>query len=98
MVVIAEFFTNDVLADVEIIVVGIIVIVLKFALPVSYSVDMPSSDVSLDLFMDALADAMLASLTGIGIGMLVDVGANAFAVAMTALEFPVSTPLEEFSR
>ena len=98
MVVVAEVFAIDVLADVEIILVGVIVIVLKFALPVSYSVDVPSSDVSVDLFMDALASVMLAVLTGIGIGMLADVSANAFAVAMTALEFPVSTPLEEFSR
>ena len=52
-------------------------------------VGVPSSGVSVDLFMDALAGVMLAVLTGIGIGMLADVSANAFAVAMTALEFPV---------
>ena len=88
----------DVLADVEIIVVGAIVIVLKFALPVSYSVDVPSSDVAVELFMDALAGVMLAVLAGMGIGMLTGVSANAFTVAMTALEFPVSMPLEDFSR
>ena len=56
------------------------------------------SDVDGDLFMDAMADIMLGVLTGIGIEVLPDVSANAFAVVMTALEFPVSTPLEEFSR
>ena len=54
-------------------------IALKFALPVSYSVDVPS-DVNIDLFMDVLGD----------------VNVNAFAV-VTALEFPVRTPLEECS-
>ena len=45
----------DVLDGVENIVVGVIVIVLKFALPVSCSVDV-LSDVAVDLFMDTLAD------------------------------------------
>ena len=99
VVVVVEVLVIDVLADVEIIVVGAIVIVLKFALPVSYSVDVPSSDVAVDLFMDALTGVMLGVLTGIGIGVLTDVGANAFAVVMmTDLEFPVSTALEVFSR
>ena len=98
MVVVVEVMVIGVLADVEIFVVGVIVSVLKFAFSVSYSVDVPSSDVAVDLFMDALTDVMLAVLTGIDIDELADVGANAFAVVITALEFPVSTPLEEFSR
>ena len=57
-----------------------------------------SSDVAVDLFVDALAAVMIAVLTGIGIEMLSNVAANAFAVVMTALEFPVSTPSKEFSR
>ena len=87
MVVVVGVLSIDVLAGVEIIAVGGIVIVLEFALPVSYSVDMPSSGVAVDLFMD-----------GIVIEVLPDVRANTFAVFMTALTFPFSTPLEEFSR
>ena len=98
MVVVVEVLVIDVLTDVEIIVVGAIVIVLKFALPVSYSVDVSSSDVTVDLFMYALAGVMIAVLNGIGIGVLTDFIANTFAVVMTALEFPVSTPLEGLSR
>ena len=67
--------------DVEIIVVGVVVIVLKFALPVSCSIDV-LSDVAVDLSM----------------GTMADVSANAFAAVIIALDFPVSTPLEEFSR
>ena len=40
---------------------------------------------------------MLGVLSGIGIKVLADASTNAFAV-MPALEFFVSTPLEEFSR
>ena len=98
MVVVAEVFTIDVLADVEIIVVGVIAIVLKFTLPVSYSVDVSSSDADVDLLIDALAAVILVGLTGIGIGMLADLNANVFTVVKTALEFPVSTPLEGFGR
>ena len=90
MVAVVEALVIDVLAGVEIIVVDIIVNVLKFALPVPYSVD-ASSDVAVDLLM-------LGVLPGIGIAVLADVNANAFTVAMTALEFPVSTPLENCSR
>ena len=64
-------------------------IVLNFALPTSYSVD-GTSDVYVNLFMGTLAGAMPV--------IFADVNANALVVAMTALEFPVSTPLEEFSR
>ena len=98
MVVVVEVLSIGVLADLEIIVVGAIVIVLRFALPVSYFVDAPLSGVAVDLFTDALADVMIGVLTGIDIAVLPEVNANAFAVVMTALGFPVSTTLEEFSR
>ena len=87
MTVVVEVLVIDVLVDVEFIEV---VIVLKFALSVPYV----SSDVAIDLFMGTLTDIII---TGIGVEVLTDVSANAFTVAMTALEFPVSTPLGEFS-
>ena len=98
MDVILEVLVIDALVDMKFIVVGVNVIDLKFALPVSYSVDVPSSGMDIGLFMAALAGVMLAVLAGIGIDVLADVSANTFTVFMTALEFPVSTPLEVFSR
>ena len=97
MVVVVEVFFIDVLADVEILVVGVIVIVLKFAFTVSCSLDV-SSGMTIDSFMEALAGAMLGVLSGIGVEELADVNTNVFAFRMAALEFPVSTPLKEFSR
>ena len=94
IVVVVEVPVNGVWADVEIIVVCLIVTVLKFALPVSYSTVDVASDVAA---MDALASIMLGVVTGIGISVLAGVNRNAFA-NVTALEFPVSTPLEEFTR
>ena len=42
---------------------------------------------------------MIVGLTGIRIELLLaGVGANAFTIVVAALEFPVSTPLEECSR
>ena len=97
MVVVVEVFFIDVLADVEILVVGVIVIVLKFAFTVSCSLDV-SSGMTIDSFMEALAGVMLGVLSGIGMEVLAGVAANTFVFAMTALGFPVSTPLEECSR
>ena len=88
MVVVVGVLGIGVLADVEIIMAGVAVIVLKFALPVSYSVDVPS-DVAVDLFMDGLADVMLCVLNGISIEVLADVSVNTFGVVMTTLAFPV---------
>ena len=85
MAVVVEVLVIDVLDDAEFIVV---VIVLKFTLSSSQSLDV-SSDV---------ADVMLDVLSVLGVEVLTNVNANAFAVVMTALGFPVSTPLEEFSR
>ena len=75
---VAEALASGVLAAVGVIVV------LRFAWSVSYSVDM-SSGMTVDLFTDTLAAVMLA------IAVLPDMDPN----TMTALEFPVSTPLEE---
>ena len=92
VVVALEVLVIDVLTNVEIIVVGVLVIDLKFALPASCSVP---SEAAVDLSMDVLAGVMLGLLTGIGIEVLADASGNAFALVMTALELPVSTPLEE---
>ena len=79
LVLVDEPLVGAVLLGVEITVVGVIVIVLSFLLPVSHCIVVsPGADV--DLFMDELADV------------------SAFAVITTALEFAVSTPLEEFGR
>ena len=97
MVVTVELLLVDSLTEVDIIAVGGIVTVLKFALlVVPYSVDV-SSGVPIGVFMDTLAGVMPGVLTGIGVEVLPDVNANAFAVAMTALDFPVSSPLDPFS-
>ena len=87
----------DVLADVEVAAVGVIAIVLKFAFTVSCSLDV-SSGMTIDSFMEALAGVMLGVLSGISVEELADVNTNVFAFRMAALEFPVSTPLKEFSR
>ena len=71
-----------------------VLVIDVFALPVSYALDAPS-DVSVDLFMDAL---VFGVLSGIGVEVLTDVNTNVFAVVMVALKFPVLTALEEFSR
>ena len=93
MVVVVEV---SVLADVEIIVMGFIVTVLKCALPMPYSVDVPS-DLAVDLFMDASAGVMCGVLNGIGIEVLADATANALAVVITSLKLGVLTSLEGFS-
>ena len=97
MVMVVEVSAIGVMTDVEIIVIGVVVIVLKFALPVPYSVDVPSG-VAVDLFMASSPGVMLGVRAGIGTEVLADVNANAFTAAMTALEFPVPSPLEECSR
>ncbi len=56
------------------------------------------SVVTVDFFMYALASVMFGVLTGICIELLADVSASALAVVMTALDVPMSTPLDEFSR
>ena len=58
---------------------------------------MPSSEVAVDLFTDALTDTILDDLRGIGIELLAGVNVNASAVVMAALDFPASTTLGDFS-
>ena len=82
MVALVEMLVIALLTDVEIVMTGVVHIDLKSALSVSYSVDVPSA-VAVDLFM------VEGVLTAIGIEVLADVNANAFAVVMTALESPV---------
>ena len=87
-----EASVDDALDDVDIVVVSVIVIALKFVLPVPYSVNV-SSGVDFELFMDdTSAGVTRAILTGFGIEALTDVNANAFEPVMTSLEFPVSSP------
>ena len=76
------------------VLVDVIVIVLEFDFPVSYSLDVPL-DVTADLFMDSL---ILDVPPGIGIEVLANANTNVFAGVMTALGIPVSTALEELSR
>ena len=90
---VVEVLVIDVLVDMKFIVVGVSVIVLNFALPISYSLGVPS-DAAVDLAIDASADVILGILSEIE--ALADVNANGFAV-VTALKFPVLTILEEFS-
>ena len=90
MVVVVEVLVIDVLVGVEFIEVGVVVIVLKFALSASCSVNVPP-DVTVDWFMDVLTGVMFGVLTRICIDVLAGMNANAFAV-------PVSTSFEGFSR
>ena len=70
VVVVVEVVAIGVLADVDIIELDVSVIILKFVLPVSYSVNVCSSDVTVGLFMDALAGPVLGVLAGIGVEVL----------------------------
>ena len=47
--------------------------------------------------LNAVADAIVGIMPKIGVEVLVDVNKLGVAVVMTALDFPVSTPLEECS-
>ena len=90
IVVVVEALVIDVLTDVELIGVGVIVIPLKVALSESYAVGVPAD----------MAVAVVGIMLGVPpercVEVLADVNANAFVVVITAFEFPVSTPLEEF--
>ena len=97
MAAVVEVLFIVLLTGVEIVVAGVIRVDLKSVVPVSYSVDMPSAS-AVDLFMVELAITMLCVLLGIGIEVLADVNANASVLVMTALDSPVPTLLEEFSR
>ena len=90
IVVIAVVVVVVVVVVVEVLVID--VYVLKFALPASCSVP---SEAAVDLSMDVLTGVKLGLIS---IEVLADASANAFTLVMTALELPVSTPLEAFSR
>ena len=97
MVVVVEALVIAVLANAGLIVVGVIVFALRLVVSVSYTVGVPAAR-AFGLFKDAVADVIVGILTTIGVEVLADGNTNAFAVAMAALEFPVPTPLEGFSR
>ena len=99
VVVVVKGMVRDegIISMVSVVEVLVIVFVWKSALPVSCSVDMPSG-VDADLFMDEEAATTRGVITRIVIEVFTDVSANAFAVIVTALEFPVSIPLEGFGR
>ena len=78
----------------EIIAVGVIVIDFKFPLSVSYSAYVLSRLV-VNLFMDVMVSAAIGVFL---IGVLIGMCANALAVVIIALEFPVPTLLKEFFR
>ena len=92
MVVVVEALVIDVLTDVELIVLGVIVIALKLVVSVPYTVGVSAA------MAVVMTDIMLGVPTEKGVEVLADVNTNAFVVVITAFEFPVSTPLEEFSR
>ena len=77
---VVKMLVIDVLAGVGLLVV---VIILRFVVSASYSVDV-SSDM-------ALTDVMLGVLANIGIGVSAGVNAKALAVVITPLAFSVST-------
>ena len=54
------------------------------------------SNVAVELLMNAVTDIMRGVLSNMDVDMLVDVNVNIFAVSMTAFEFVMSDPLEEF--
>lgn len=69
-----------------------VVIVLKFAGPVSDAVD-----VLFEVVVDVLTAMKINVASGIGVGMLADVKGNEVARVMTASKFAMPTPLEECS-
>ena len=92
---------SDVMADIGIgmltdgviIVVTPVVLDLKFAVSVSYAVDVRAdavmdADVSIDVAIEALSGAFAGAMTGfVTAGLLYDVNANTLSMVMTDLEF-----------
>ena len=54
------------------------------------------SNVAVELLMNAVTDIIRGVLSNIDVDVLVGVNVNIFAVSMTAFEFVMSDPLEEF--
>ena len=93
IVVAVDVLSIDMFADVEIIVLTVVVIALDFAVTVSHS-----ADVVVGMLIDVLADVIIGVLSSIGVDVLTDVNVNIFAVVMTVLEFAVPASSEGFSR
>ena len=95
MVAVVEILFNDVRADVvidtftgvEIVAVGEIASALKFAVPISYCVDVVSAVVVNEL-TDALACVIMDFISGIAVEMSVDANVNVFKSLMTAFAVP----------
>ena len=68
------------------------VIVLEFAVTVSYFEDVPSSMVR-GAFTGAVTDVMMGFVSDIGVEVLADANANVFASLMPGLEFTVPKPI-----
>ena len=82
------------LTDIEVIVVVPTVITVEFFPPVSHDVDVLSAvafDVSVKALTDVLVGAIIAAVTSIGVGVLV----NVLASMVTASEFSMPMPLKE---
>ena len=80
----------DMLADVEIIVATLAVIGVKFALALSYVVDMMSGVV-----IDLLSGVITGAVTCISVDLLADKNASVLAAVVTAFDFNMPVPLEE---
>ena len=81
-----EALVIGVLTDVELIVLSVSVIALRFVVTVSFPADVPRA---VDLSKDAVADVMLGVLPKSSIGVMTDVNTNPVPVVISGLEFSV---------
>ena len=65
-------------------------------MPIPYFVDV-LCDVLVNALIDALYVGIMYFATGFGVEVLAEANVNIFVCLMTALEFPESTPVGEFS-
>ena len=86
----------ETVAGVEIIGVTAIVIALEFVMPIPYLVDL-LCDVLVNALIDALSVGIMGFATGFGVEVLAEANMSIFVCLMTALDFPESTPVAEFS-
>ena len=83
--------------DVRVVVSGNKVIVWKFALPVSYAVDVvagvwPGAVVNIDVWIAVRANVLVGELAGVLVGVIIGVASgfeNVLVSVMTALEFTI---------
>ena len=85
---------SDTLANLGIIVLAAGVILLEFAVTVTYSVGVMSGVVA-DALLNMLTGTIIGCVSDIGVEVLADVNANVFAAVITTLEFAVPMPSEE---